>query len=113
MSGYNRRLIEGTKVWFSPITRGQQVNFESKELNLRQQRWIKLLSDYDCEIRYHPGKANVVVDALSRKEKNKPLRVRALMMIVHNDLPKQIREAQEEAMKRKNVKAENLGRLIK
>ncbi|GJT86068.1 putative reverse transcriptase domain-containing protein [Tanacetum coccineum] len=56
---------------------------------------------------------NVVADALSRKERDKPLRVRALMMTVHNDLPKQIREAQEEAMKGKNVKAENLGRLIK
>ncbi|GJZ45364.1 putative reverse transcriptase domain-containing protein [Tanacetum coccineum] len=86
---------------------------EKKELNLRQQKWIELLSDYDCEIRYHPGKVNIMGDALSRKEKNKPLCVRALMMTVHNDLPKQIREAQEEAMKRKNVKAENLGRLIK
>ncbi|GJR11096.1 putative reverse transcriptase domain-containing protein [Tanacetum coccineum] len=86
---------------------------EKKELNLRQQRWIALLSDYDCEIRYHPGKANVVADALSRKERNKPLHVRALMMTVHNDLPKQIREAQEEAIKGENVTAENLGRLIK
>ncbi|GKA63370.1 putative reverse transcriptase domain-containing protein [Tanacetum coccineum] len=65
-------------------------------------------SDYDCEIRYHPGKANVVADALSRKERNKLLRVRALMMTVHNDLPKQIREAQEEAMKKENVKAKKL-----
>nr|GFD27732.1 putative reverse transcriptase domain-containing protein [Tanacetum cinerariifolium] len=64
-------------------------------------------------IRYHPGKANVVVDALSQKEMNKPLRIRALMITVQNDLPKQIREAYEEAMKRENVKAENLGRLIK
>ncbi|GKA43378.1 putative reverse transcriptase domain-containing protein [Tanacetum coccineum] len=86
---------------------------EKKELNLRQRRWIELLSDYDCEIRYHPGKANVVADALSRKEMNKPLRVRALMMTIHNDLPEQIREAQKEAMKRKNVKAVNLGRLTK
>ncbi|GKA82924.1 putative reverse transcriptase domain-containing protein [Tanacetum coccineum] len=70
-------------------------------------------SDYDCEIRYHPGKVNVVADALSRKERDKPLRVRALMMTVHNDLPKQIREAQEEAMKGKNVKAKNLEILIK
>ncbi|GJR09117.1 putative reverse transcriptase domain-containing protein [Tanacetum coccineum] len=84
-----------------------------KELNLRQGRWIELLSDYDCEIRYHPRKSNVVADALSRKGREKPLRVRALMMTVHNDLPKQIREAQGEAMKRKNVKAKNLGRLIK
>nr|GEX44090.1 putative reverse transcriptase domain-containing protein [Tanacetum cinerariifolium] len=56
------------------------------------------LSNYDCEIRYHLGKANVVADALSQKERNKPLCVQALMMIVHNDLPKQIREAQKEAM---------------
>ncbi|GJY89762.1 putative reverse transcriptase domain-containing protein [Tanacetum coccineum] len=76
-----------------------QYILNQKELNLRQRRWIELLSDYDCEIRYHPGKANVVADALSRKEREKPLRVRALMMTVHNDLPKQIREAQKESMK--------------
>ncbi|GKC24250.1 putative reverse transcriptase domain-containing protein [Tanacetum coccineum] len=51
---------------------------------------------------YHPGKVNVMFDALSRKERNKPLHVRALLMTVHNDLPKQIHEAQKEAMKRKN-----------
>nr|GEY04215.1 putative reverse transcriptase domain-containing protein [Tanacetum cinerariifolium] len=83
------------------------------ELLKKERLWIELLSDYDCEIRYHPKKANVVADALSRKERNKPLCVRALMMIVHNDLPKQTLEAQKEALKKKNVKAENLGRLIK
>nr|GEX20389.1 hypothetical protein [Tanacetum cinerariifolium] len=61
-----------------------------KELSLRQRRWIELLSDYDCEIRYHPRKANVVAEALSRKERNNPLHVRALMMTAHNDLPKHI-----------------------
>ncbi|GKA53436.1 putative reverse transcriptase domain-containing protein [Tanacetum coccineum] len=80
---------------------------------LRQRRWIELLSDYHCEIRYHPGKANVVANALSRKERIKQLRVRALVMTVHNNLPKQILDAQKEAMKRKNVRSENLGRLIK
>ncbi|GJR85423.1 hypothetical protein Tco_0209434 [Tanacetum coccineum] len=68
--------------------------------------------DYDCEIRYHPGKVNVVADTLSRKEKE-PIMVRALVMKVHPNLPDQIRNAQLEAMKKKNVKAENLGRLIK
>ncbi|GKF22600.1 putative reverse transcriptase domain-containing protein [Tanacetum coccineum] len=51
--------------------------------------------------KYHPIKANVVANALSRKERIKPLRVRALMMTVHNDLLKQIRKAQEETMKKK------------
>ncbi|GJU42252.1 putative reverse transcriptase domain-containing protein [Tanacetum coccineum] len=80
---------------------------------MRQRRWIKLLREYDCEIYYHPGKSNVVADALSHKERIKPLCVQALMMTVHNDLPKQILEAQKQAMKWKNVKAEKLGRLIK
>ncbi|GJV47088.1 putative reverse transcriptase domain-containing protein [Tanacetum coccineum] len=49
----------------------------AKELNMRQRCWLELLSDYDCEIRYHPGKENVVADALSRKERIKPLRTKA------------------------------------
>ncbi|GJV59566.1 putative reverse transcriptase domain-containing protein [Tanacetum coccineum] len=53
-----------------------------KELNMRQRRWLELLSDYDCEIRYHLGKSNVVADALSRKEREPPLRVRALVMTI-------------------------------
>nr|GEW47619.1 putative reverse transcriptase domain-containing protein [Tanacetum cinerariifolium] len=53
---------------------------EVKELNMRQKRWIELFSDYECEIRYHPGKANVVANALSRKERVKPRRVRAMAM---------------------------------
>ncbi|GJW65666.1 retrovirus-related pol polyprotein from transposon TNT 1-94 [Tanacetum coccineum] len=46
---------------------------DQKELNMRQRHWLELLSDYDCDIRYHPGKANVVADALSHKEQIKPL----------------------------------------
>ena len=41
--------------------------FQQRDLNLRQRRWMELLKDYDCSILYHPGKANVVADALSRK----------------------------------------------
>nr|GEW17046.1 putative reverse transcriptase domain-containing protein [Tanacetum cinerariifolium] len=73
---------------------------------LMQREKIKLLSDY---IRYHPGKGNVVAKALSQKDRE-PLRVRSLVMTVHTNLPEKILEAQTEAMKEENVRAENLGR---
>ncbi|GKB52261.1 hypothetical protein Tco_0903014 [Tanacetum coccineum] len=61
-------------------------------------------ADYECEIRYHPGKENVVADALSRKEQIKLLRVRALVMKINLNLPSQILDAQAEAIKEENVK---------
>nr|GEW79478.1 putative reverse transcriptase domain-containing protein [Tanacetum cinerariifolium] len=109
-----RYYLYGTKRMVFTDHKSLQYILNQKELNMRQHRWIELLSDYDCKIRYHPGKAKVVTSALIFKERIKPLRVQALMMTVHNDLPKQIFEAQKEAMKKKkNVKAKNLGRLIK
>ncbi|GJZ88639.1 putative reverse transcriptase domain-containing protein [Tanacetum coccineum] len=81
---------------------------DQKELNMRQRCWLELLADYDCEIRYHPGKANVVADALSQKEQIKLLRVRSLVMTIHPKLPSQILKAQTEAIKEENIKAENL-----
>nr|GEU55075.1 putative reverse transcriptase domain-containing protein [Tanacetum cinerariifolium] len=71
------------------------------------EKWIELLSSYDCEIRYHPGKANVVADALSRKDKE-PIRVQALVLTVHNNLPEQIRNAQAKACEMENIGAEGL-----
>ncbi|GJR47043.1 putative reverse transcriptase domain-containing protein [Tanacetum coccineum] len=85
---------------------------EKRELNMRQRRWLELLSDYDCDIRYHPRKANVVADALSRKEREPPLRVRALVMTISLDLPKQILNAQTEARKPKNIKNEDVGGML-
>nr|GEY26982.1 putative reverse transcriptase domain-containing protein [Tanacetum cinerariifolium] len=84
-----------------------------KELNMRQRRWLELLADYDCEIRYHLEKANVVADALSQKRiiksrQVKPLRVRSLIMTIHSSLPSQILETQTKALKEENVQAENL-----
>ncbi|GJT15560.1 putative reverse transcriptase domain-containing protein [Tanacetum coccineum] len=83
-----RHYLYGMKCVVFTDHKSLQYILNQKELNLRQQRWIKLLSDYDYEIQYHPGKANVMANSLSQKERNKPLRVRTLMMTIHNDLPK-------------------------
>ncbi|GJY05825.1 putative reverse transcriptase domain-containing protein [Tanacetum coccineum] len=107
-----RHYLYGTKCTVYTDHKSLQYILDQKELNMRQRRWIELLSDYDCEIRYHPGKANVVADALSRKDRE-PIRVRSLVMTVHTNLPERILNAQTNAMKEENVKAENLGRLIK
>nr|GEY82926.1 putative reverse transcriptase domain-containing protein [Tanacetum cinerariifolium] len=67
--------LYGTKCVVFTVHKSLQYILNQKESNLRQRRWIELLSDYDYEIQYHPGKVNVVADALSRKERDKPLRV--------------------------------------
>nr|GEZ53635.1 putative reverse transcriptase domain-containing protein [Tanacetum cinerariifolium] len=69
-----------------------------KELNMRQRRWIELFSDYDCEIRYHPGKADVVANALSRKERVKPKRVRAMNMTFQSCIKDRILTVQNEVV---------------
>ncbi|GKD53857.1 putative reverse transcriptase domain-containing protein [Tanacetum coccineum] len=75
---------------------------------MRQRRWLELLADYDCEIRYHPRKANVIADALSRNERIKPHRVRSLVMTIHPKLPSQILKVETKVLKEENIKAENL-----
>nr|GEX78958.1 putative reverse transcriptase domain-containing protein [Tanacetum cinerariifolium] len=108
-----RHYLYGTKCIVFTDHKSLQHVLNQKELNMRQRHWLELLADYDCEIRYHPGKANVVADALSRKKiiksrRVKPLRVRSLIMTIHLSLPSQILEAQTEALKEENVQAENL-----
>ncbi|GKB31285.1 putative nucleotidyltransferase, ribonuclease H [Tanacetum coccineum] len=82
-----RHYLYGTKCTMFTDHKSLQHILDQKELNMRQCCWLELLADYDCEIRYHLEKANVVADALSRKERIKPLRVRSLVMTIHPNLP--------------------------
>ncbi|GJX94701.1 putative reverse transcriptase domain-containing protein [Tanacetum coccineum] len=92
-----RHYLYGTKSVIYTGHKSLQHIFSQTELNMRQRRWIELFSDYDCEIRYHPGKANVVEDALSRKERVKPKRVRAINMTLQSSIKDRILAAQKEA----------------
>ncbi|GKA55748.1 putative reverse transcriptase domain-containing protein [Tanacetum coccineum] len=93
-----RHYLYGTKSVIYTDHKSLQHIFSQKELNMRQRRWIELFSNYDCEIRYHLGKANVVADALSRKESVKPKRVRAMNMTLQSSIKDRILAAQKEAV---------------
>ncbi|GJZ04887.1 putative reverse transcriptase domain-containing protein [Tanacetum coccineum] len=107
-----RHYLYGAKCTVFTDHKSLQHILDQKELNMRQRRWLEFLADYDCKIRYHPGKANVianvVADALSRKERIKQLRVRSLVVTIHPKLPSQILKAQTNAIKEENIKAKNL-----
>ncbi|GJV33996.1 putative reverse transcriptase domain-containing protein [Tanacetum coccineum] len=136
LAGYYRRFIEGFSKIAKSMTKltqkGIKFDWGEKEENAFQLIKQKLCSaavhhfcfpegsedfvdllDYDCDIRYHLGKANVVVDALSRKEQIEPLRVRALVMTIGLDLPKRILEAHIEALKPENLENKDVGSMIR
>ncbi|GJR49547.1 putative reverse transcriptase domain-containing protein [Tanacetum coccineum] len=92
-----RHYLYGKKSVIYTNHKSLQHIFSQKELNMRQHHWIELFSDYDCEICYHLGKANVVADDLSRKERVKPKRVRAMDMILRSSIKDMILTAQKEA----------------
>ncbi|GJY19795.1 putative ribonuclease H-like domain-containing protein [Tanacetum coccineum] len=107
-----RHYLYGMKYVVFTDHKSLQHILDQKELNMRQRWWLELLSDYDCKIRYQPGKTNMVADAQSRKERIKPLRVRALVMTIGLNLPKQILSAQLEARKEENIITEDLYGMI-
>nr|GEU57190.1 putative reverse transcriptase domain-containing protein [Tanacetum cinerariifolium] len=106
-----RHYLYGTKCTVFTDHKSLQHILYQKEINMRQRYWLELLSDYDCEICYHPGKGNVIADALSRKERV-PLRVRALVMTISLDLPKQILKAHTEKQKLENIKNKDVGGML-
>ncbi|GJU00119.1 putative reverse transcriptase domain-containing protein [Tanacetum coccineum] len=103
--------IEVVKNWKVPKTPTKirlflgltkEVKYEKEKLG------VEFLSDYDCEIRYHPGKANIVVRALSRKERVKPGCLRAMAMTIQSRVKRMILTAQSKAFKKENKPAERL-----
>ncbi|GKD59274.1 putative reverse transcriptase domain-containing protein [Tanacetum coccineum] len=90
------------------MQRNKVIASASRQLNMHQRRWLELFSDYECKIRYHPGKVNVVADALSKKERVKPKHVWAMAMTFQSGVKGMILEAQGEAFNQENVFAERL-----
>ncbi|GKA18402.1 putative reverse transcriptase domain-containing protein [Tanacetum coccineum] len=118
LAGYYRRSIEGfskiAKSMMKLTQKGIKFDWGEKEENAFQLIKQKLCSALiHCDIRYHTGKANVMADALSRKERIEPLRVRALVMTIGLDLPKRILEAQIEAQKPENLMNKDVGGIIR
>ncbi|GKC64582.1 putative reverse transcriptase domain-containing protein, partial [Tanacetum coccineum] len=106
------RVIDSQGIHVDPAKIESIKDWASPKSSVSLASLVRLLSDYDHEIRYHSRKANVVADALSRKERSKPLRVQALVMTIGLDLPKQILNAQTEARKPENIKNEDVGGML-
>ncbi|GKD39443.1 putative reverse transcriptase domain-containing protein, partial [Tanacetum coccineum] len=108
-----RHYLYGKKSVIYTGHKSIQHIFDQKELSMRQGRWIELFSDYDCEIRCHSRKENVVADTLSRKERIEPRRVRPMSMLIQSGIKDKILDAQKEASKDENAPVEKLRGLEK
>ncbi|GJZ55403.1 putative reverse transcriptase domain-containing protein [Tanacetum coccineum] len=99
--GFGCVLMQRNKViaYASRQLKIHKKNYTTHDLELAARWWIELFSDYDCKIRYHPGKANVVADPLSMKEWMKSRRARAMSIKIHSSIKSRILEAQSEASK--------------
>jgi hypothetical protein len=107
-----RHYLYGAKCKLFTDHKSLQYLFSQKELNMRQRRWLELLKDYDCEILYHPGKANIVADALSRKVNPERKRARSLKIEVISTIIEKIKEAQIKALEENGVNEERLGKTL-
>ncbi|XP_076936104.1 uncharacterized protein LOC143603076 [Bidens hawaiensis] len=103
-----RHYLYGLKCTIYNDHKSLKYFFDQKDLNMRQRRWLELVKDYDFEIIYQPGKANVVADALSRKEGHQSTQTKYLKMTVTSNLFERIKAAQIEALKEENLKRERI-----
>ncbi|KAJ9545620.1 hypothetical protein OSB04_025327 [Centaurea solstitialis] len=103
-----RHYLYGVKCTIYTNHRSLRYFLEQPNLNMRQRRWLDVVKDYDCEILYHPGKANVVADALSRKSDRTSLRISHLKMDVTTSFVDVVRRAQEEASREENQNGERI-----
>ncbi|KAJ9546732.1 hypothetical protein OSB04_019275 [Centaurea solstitialis] len=103
-----RHYLYGVKCTIYTDHRSLRYFLEQPNLNMRQRRWLDVVKDYDCEILYHPGKANVVADARSRKSDHTPLRISHLKMVVTTSFVDVVKRAQEEASREENQNGERI-----
>ncbi|KAI3745760.1 hypothetical protein L6452_08167 [Arctium lappa] len=101
-----RHYLYGTKCTLFTDHKSLNYIFDQKELNMQQRRWLELLKDYDCELLYHPGKANVVADTLSQKSYGGESKVTLARIEVMLTLVEDIKRSQAEALQEENLKEE-------
>ncbi|XP_071695908.1 uncharacterized protein [Rutidosis leptorrhynchoides] len=99
-----RHYLYGTHCVICTNHKSLQYIFSQKEMNMRQRQWQELIKDYDCEIRYHPGKANVVVDALSHKKSADSVKFMRIEIV--SDLVDRLKITQLEALQDEHLKSE-------
>ncbi|KAI3706879.1 hypothetical protein L6452_24918 [Arctium lappa] len=107
-----RHYLYGVKCQIYTDHKSLQHLFNQKELSMIQRRWMELLSDYDCEILYHSGKANVVAYAFSRKEHSAATKVVAFRVEATSNFLEEVRKYQEEAVLEENLKSERIVKIV-
>ncbi|CAH1420923.1 unnamed protein product [Lactuca virosa] len=103
-----RHYIYGVRCTIYTDHKSQRHIMDRSNLNMRQRRCLDVVNDYDCDILYHPSKANVVADALSRKSAGSSVPAACMRIYVDSPLVSLIREAQAEGMRLENWKLERI-----
>mgnify|MGYP001549209286 CR=1 FL=1 len=103
-----RHYLYGVRYTIYMDQKSLKYLMDQLNLNMRQRRWLDVGKDYNCEILYHLGKANVVADALSRRADSAPIRDVCMRMTVMTPVLDTIREAQVEAVRSENRKRERV-----